>query len=117
MHITAKFVALAFLLQSLEIGCSTTKSKILILGGGAAGIGFASRLHEQGQKDFLVLEAHGVIGGRIKDTKFANLTIQEGANWIHVIGKDNSMYNLKQKYGLQATTDNYSDFVVRYVYN
>ena len=108
-----KALVLILMLQILEAKCSTIKTKVLILGGGAAGVGFASKLQEKGHTDFLVLEAQSYIGGRIKDIKFGSLTIQEGANWIHGIGKDNSMYQLKQKYGLNATTDNYTDFVVR----
>jgi len=108
-----KALVLSLMLQILETKCSTVKTKVLILGGGAAGVGFASKLQEKGHTDFLILEAQSYIGGRIKDIKFGSLTIQEGANWIHGIGKDNSMYQLKQKYGLNATTDNYTDFVVR----
>ena len=108
-----KALVLIVLLQLLETKCSTIKTKVLILGGGAAGVGFARKLQEKGHTDFLMLEAQSYIGGRIKDTKFGTLTIQEGANWIHGIGKDNSMYQLKQKHGLNATTDDYADFVVR----
>ena len=113
MEVARKPLVLILLLQILETKCSTIKTKVLILGGGAAGVGFASKLQEKGHTDFLILEAQGYIGGRIRDTKFGSLTIQEGTNWIHGIGKDNSMYQLKQKYGLKATKDNYSDFVVR----
>ena len=108
-----KILVLILLLQILETKCSTIKTKVLILGGGAAGVGFASKLREKGHTDFLILEAQSYIGGRVKDTKFGSLTIQVGANWIHNIGKGNSLYELKQKYGLKATKDNYTDFVVR----
>ena len=108
-----KTLVLIVLLQILETKCSTIKTKVLILGGGAAGVGFASKLQEKGHTDFLILEAQSYIGGRVKDIKFGSLTIQEGANWIHNIGKDNPMYQLKQKYGLNATKDDYTDFVVR----
>ena len=113
MELQCKVSLLIILFHSVEIEASTIKSKVLILGGGPAGVGFASKLHEKNENDFLILEAQSYIGGRIKDRKFGSLTIQEGANWIHAIGNDNSMYTLKQKYGLNATADNYTDFVVR----
>ena len=113
MEIARKALVLIVIFHSVEIEASTIKSKVLILGGGAAGVGFANKLHEKSENDFLILEAQSYIGGRIKDTKFGSLTIQEGANWIHDIGKYNSMYILKQKYGLKTTADDYSDFVVR----
>lgn len=111
---TAAILAISFLVQLVGIASTTVKSKVLILGGGPAGLGFANRLHEQGENDFLVLEAHSFLGGRVKDIKFGNMTIQEGANWIHDIGDANSIYKLKQKYGLATTPDNYTDFIVRY---
>ena len=113
MEVASTFLVLMLLCRALETESSTIKSKVLILGGGAAGLGFANKLHEKGESDFLILEAQRVLGGRIKDTKFGTLTIQEGANWIHGIGEDNSLYVLKRKYGLNATADDYSDFIVR----
>ena len=115
MAVEAAILALILLFQPFELEGKTQKSKVLILGAGAAGIGFANRLDEKGEKDFVILEAQSFIGGRMKDVKFGNLTIQEGANWIHGIGKGNAMYTLKQKYGLRAVRDDYNDLIIRYV--
>lgn len=46
------------------------KTKVLIIGAGAAGIAAASRLLEQGIDDFIVLEATNRIGGRINTVNF-----------------------------------------------
>ncbi len=90
-------------------------TKVLVLGAGAAGVGFANTLLENGMKDFLVLEAQNYVGGRVRHRKFGSITIQEGAGWIHGIGADNPFSVLKNKMGLKATADDYNDFVVRYM--
>ena len=111
MDAAAKILAFLFLIQSID--AEPTKAKVLILGAGAAGIGFARRLYESGEKDFLILEAQNYIGGRIRSVEFQDVTVEAGANWIHGIGKDNPFYVLRKRFALQATIDDYSDFVVR----
>ena len=93
---------------------ATIKTKILVLGAGSAGVGFANTLLENGERDFLVLDAQNYVGGRIRNAKLGSLTIQAGAGWIHDIGPKNPYYVMKTKMGLQATADDYSDFIVRY---
>lgn len=56
---------------------------VLILGGGMAGIAAAKTLHESGIENFLVLEALGSLGGRIRSAVFAGERIELGANWVH----------------------------------
>ena len=113
MASVVKLVALLLILKQSDIDASPVKTKVLILGAGPAGIGFASKLHGKGEKDFLILEAQNYIGGRVKDVKFVNSTIQAGANWIHDISNENSFSILKQTYGLKVTKDDYNDFIVR----
>lgn len=43
---------------------------MLILGGGMAGIAAANTLHSEGMRDFVLLEATGRIGGRVRETSF-----------------------------------------------
>lgn len=112
---SAKVISLILCFHFTNLHAATIKTKVLVLGAGAAGVGFANRLLEKGQTDFIVLEAQNVIGGRIRDTKFGNLTIQEGAGWIHSTGSDNLFSVLKTKMGLKTVPDNYNDFIVRSV--
>ena len=45
-------------------------AKIIILGGGIAGISAANRLSKAGETDFLILEARPRLGGRIHTKKY-----------------------------------------------
>ena len=110
---SAKVITLLLCIHFANLHAATIKTKVLVLGAGAAGVGFANRLLEKGQTDFMVLEAKNVIGGRLRDTKFGNLTIQEGAGWIHGAGSGNPFSVLKAKTGLKTVPDNYNDFIVR----
>ena len=55
-------------------------SKVLILGGGIAGITAARTLEVNGI-DFIVLEAGKEIGGRIR--RDSETGVELGASWIH----------------------------------
>ena len=112
---SVKVIALILGIHFAYLHGATIKTKVLVLGAGAAGVGFANRLLEKGQTDFIVLEAKSFIGGRMRDVKFGNLTIQEGAGWIHGAGSSNVFSALKAKSGLKAVPDNYNDFIVRSV--
>jgi len=46
------------------------KTKIVIVGAGAAGIAAASRLLRNGISDFVILEANDRIGGRVYTKDF-----------------------------------------------
>ncbi len=92
------------------------RPKVIIVGGGAAGIGAARTLYQAGL-DPIVLEAQDRIGGRmrayqmrpnlIKDEmnncfKDSVITIQLGANWIHGLNEEiNPMYKFAQNLGLR----------------
>ncbi len=93
----------------------TTKTKVLVLGAGPAGVSFSNTLFDNGKKDFMVLEANNYIGGRMRNVKIGNLTIEAGAGWLHDIGPHNPLYVLKTKIGLKATADDYSDIIARFV--
>jgi polyamine oxidase len=66
---------------------SVKHTKVLILGGGMAGVSAAYTLQSNGMEDFLLLEASDRLGGRIKNSTFCGHTIEEGANWIHGVNK------------------------------
>ena len=75
------------------------KCKILIVGGGMAGLSAANHLLKNQEADFLIVEARGRIGGRIVATKVGGEKVELGANWIHgVLG--NPMFELAMANGL-----------------
>jgi monoamine oxidase len=55
---------------------------IVIVGGGAAGIGAARRL-AAGRVSTLLLEASDRIGGRARAEKVAGLPLDLGCGWLH----------------------------------
>ena len=57
--------------------------KVIVIGGGAAGMAAAARLVDRGV-DVSLLEASRVLGGRMaRDTTLASFPIDLGAEWIH----------------------------------
>ncbi|KAG6908704.1 hypothetical protein DXG01_003637 [Tephrocybe rancida] len=67
--------------------------EVLILGGGVTGVIAARTFHAQGIDDFLVVEARGEIGGRLRSRTFGGRTIELGANWIQGTQTDNGPAN------------------------
>jgi len=78
--------------------------KVLILGGGVAGVIAARTLHQNGIDDFLVVEARHELGGRMMSHTFANKTIEQGANWIQGTqtgnGPANPIFELAKKHNI-----------------
>ena len=66
------------------------KTKVVIIGAGAAGIGAAEFLHNN-NINFIVVEARDRIGGRIWTHDFQGFVVEMGANWIH--GQYDEDYN------------------------
>lgn len=52
--------------------------KVIILGGGVAGVIAARTLHEKGIDDFLIVEARSELGGRVMSHSFAGKTVEAG---------------------------------------
>ncbi len=61
--------------------------KTVVVGGGAAGIAAARRLHDAGQ-DVLLVEARGRIGGRAHSVSFGDATLDLGCGWLHSAGRN-----------------------------
>ena len=67
-------------------GYGRKDTKVLILGGGVAGVVAARTLHEQGIDDFMILEARPELGGRLMSHEFGmdgnRWMVEVGANWV-----------------------------------
>ena len=78
--------------------------KVLILGGGVAGVIAARTLHQNGIDDFLIVDALDGLGGRMMSHSFAGKTIELGANWIQGTqtgdGPANPIYELAKKHNI-----------------
>jgi monoamine oxidase len=56
---------------------------VAVIGAGAAGIGAARRLVEEGSVSVLVLEARNRVGGRVHTIEPAGFPCDRGAEWLH----------------------------------
>ncbi|GBE87211.1 hypothetical protein SCP_1004580 [Sparassis crispa] len=97
-------------------------TKVLILGGGVAGVSAARALHEQGISDFIILEARDQLGGRMMSHTFGvqdkNYTVEVGANWIQgtrsVTGTENPIWSIAKKHNVATRTSHYSSSLTTY---
>lgn len=85
--------------------------KVLILGGGVAGVIAARTLHQNGIDDFLIVEARDQLGGRMMSQTFAGKIIELGPNWIQGTqtgnGPANPIFELAKKYGLSTQSNDW----------
>ncbi|KAG6868308.1 hypothetical protein C0993_005113 [Termitomyces sp. T159_Od127] len=85
---------------------ATSQKKVLILGGGVAGVIAARTLHEQGVNNFVLVEARDELGGRLHSAPLGGHVVELGANWIQGTqtgdGPINPIWELAQKHGLQT---------------
>src|SRR5271168_5631337 len=56
---------------------------VAVIGAGAAGIGAARRLVDEGSVAVLVLEARDRVGGRVHTIEPAGFPLDRGAEWLH----------------------------------
>jgi polyamine oxidase len=89
-----------------DVDTRARSPKVLILGGGVAGIIAARTLRELGISDFLVIEAGDELGGRLKSKKFGSAVIELGANWLHGYGPGNPIYALAIKHQFNTSLSN-----------
>ncbi|KAF9529043.1 amine oxidase [Crepidotus variabilis] len=107
-------------------GDNTNSHKVLILGGGVAGIIAARTLRQSGVNDFLIIEARSEIGGRMMSKSFGSkskgngtqYTIEQGANWIQGTqdGKSaaNPIFDLAKKHSLKNQFNDFYNSVLTY---
>lgn len=94
-----------------------TKTTVVVLGAGLAGIITAQALSNQSIDDFIIVEYNNVIGGRVAHTTFGGYAVELGANWVQGLdsgvpgGPVNPIWLLAQKYNLSNTYSNYSSIL------
>lgn len=72
-----------------------------------SGISTAKALHDSGYQNFLILEASPRVGGRIKDARVGNFTVELGAMWIYGKGS-NPVYDMAKRFNI-TFTDSFTD--------
>ncbi|KIM37932.1 hypothetical protein M413DRAFT_76550 [Hebeloma cylindrosporum] len=102
-------------------GASTQRPnhhKVLILGGGVAGVIAARTLHSQGIEDFVIVDARHELGGRMMTKSFGGKVIEQGPNWIQGTqegdGPANPIFELANKYGLKSQFNDWFGSVSTY---
>ncbi|KAG1830229.1 hypothetical protein EV424DRAFT_1377865 [Suillus variegatus] len=104
---------------------SAKDAKVLILGGGVAGVIAARTLHRKGIDDFLIVEARNELGGRMQDYTIGvpgkQYTIELGPNWIQGTqtgnGTANPILMLARKHHVKNQYNNLDGSVTTYDYN
>ncbi|KAI0087580.1 amine oxidase [Irpex rosettiformis] len=99
----------------IPLSSARSDAKVLILGGGMAGITAARTLHDQGIDDFIVVEARHEVGGRMLSHTFGEpgrqYTVELGANWVqgtrHDDGPENPVWTLAKKHHLDTRLSSY----------
>ncbi|KAG2148956.1 amine oxidase [Suillus clintonianus] len=104
---------------------STKDAKVLILGGGVAGVIAARTLHRKGITDFLIIEARDELGGRMQDYTIGvpgkQYTIELGPNWIQGTqtgnGTANPILTLARKHHVKNQYNDLDGSITTYDYN
>lgn len=112
------FATMCLLITSVTSSAETKKeAKVLILGAGLSGITAAKTLLENNITDFYVLEGQDYIGGRIHAVQFEGVTIETGANWLHLLNDEDTAPLAKRLIETEMTGVwcNYSDVIIRLV--
>ncbi|KAL4071562.1 hypothetical protein V8B97DRAFT_405456 [Scleroderma yunnanense] len=108
-----------------NVGPPPNNTKVLILGGGMAGVIAARTLHEQGIDDFVIVEAKTELGGRMISKPFGltgrQVVVEMGPNWIQGTqdgnGTANPIWSLAQKHNLSTVYNDMYGSVSFFDYN
>ncbi|KAF9480663.1 amine oxidase [Pholiota conissans] len=96
----------------------STHPRVLILGGGVAGVIAARTLHKNGIDNFLIVEARDELGGRMQTLDFGGTVIEQGPNWIQGTqdgnGPANPIFVLAKKHNLTSQFNDWFGSVTTY---
>ncbi|XP_038053677.1 polyamine oxidase 7-like [Patiria miniata] len=90
---------------------SDNEARVLILGGGAAGLQAARTLHDAGVDDFIIIEAADRVGGRVANTQFANMNVELGPTWA--LPEVSRTVDLVRQLNLSHRASDYDSLVFR----
>ncbi|XP_078348136.1 uncharacterized protein LOC144633196 [Oculina patagonica] len=110
------FATMCVLIISVTSSAETKReAKVLILGAGLSGITAAKTLLDNNITDFYVLEGQDYIGGRIHAMQFEGITIETGANWLHLLNDEDTAPLAERliKTEMTGVWCNYSDIIIR----
>ncbi|KAG0694709.1 hypothetical protein DFH29DRAFT_1033165 [Suillus ampliporus] len=104
---------------------SPKDTKVLILGGGVAGVIAARTLHEKGIDNFLIVEARDQLGGRMQNYTIGvpgkQYTVELGPNWIQGTqtgnGPANPILTLARKHDVKNQYNDLDGSITTYDYN
>jgi polyamine oxidase len=93
---SAKMAKFSFVISLCLLACKLglaqdyddNHAKVLIIGGGAAGLQAAKEFHDKGMDDLIIIEAANFYGGRVHDVTFAGKQVEAGANWAQPPGTE-----------------------------
>ena len=89
----------------------TKHHKVLILGGGVAGVIAARTLHQNGIDDFLIVDALDELGGRMMSRNFAGKIVELGATWVQGTqtgdGPANPIFELVKKHNISTKSNDW----------
>ena len=112
----------AFPIAQTALSAKHKDTKVLILGGGVAGVMAARTLHEQGIDDFIIVEARHELGGRMMSHTFGaghdEWTVEVGANWVQGTqtgnGPANPVWELAKKHNISLLSSDYFGSICGY---
>lgn len=88
---------------------ASSRSQVLVLGGGISGLAAARRLSERGFADVRILEARDRLGGRIHTDRSTGMPFDMGAAWVHYAGDPtNPLLDLVDGVGLAPKPTNWN---------
>ncbi len=102
----ATIVALAVALSRRNGG---RDGLVVIIGAGAAGASAAAELKRVGQR-FLIVEARSQVGGRMTNARFANYSVELGANWIHEYTARGELEKIASGIDLNGVPTDFADY-------
>ncbi len=103
MRIHQAMLALACSIMVASAGVAA--DRIIVVGGGIAGLAAARDLHDAGY-DVVVLEAKDHLGGRVWTDRSTGKALDMGASWIHGV-KKNPISRLAEELGLRREPTDY----------
>ncbi|KAG6330222.1 hypothetical protein ID866_8866 [Astraeus odoratus] len=130
INLSKGFVLLGLVVSTLaqnitNAGAPPNSTKVLILGGGMAGVIAARTLHEQGIDDFVIVDGKIELGGRMINKPFGisgrQTVVEMGPAWIKGTedgnGNVNPVWALAQKWNLSTVTSDLYGSISFFDYN